>query len=89
MTIETRHLIELKDVNAVEFECRKCHTKVVKGILGFKNPPVSCGDCGTQLMIPGSREFERLTNFLRAVSEFAEEEGEPFALRLEIAGLKT
>ena len=87
MTIETRHLIELKDVQAIEFECRKCHAKIVRKLEGFKHPPVMCGNCETQLMIPGSREFGRLTEFLQTMDHLVKDEGEPFTLRLEIKGI--
>jgi hypothetical protein len=86
MTLENRLLIELKDVEAVEFECRKCRSKIIRRIEGFNLPPVICGNCNTQLLIPGSRECGELTAFLQRIAEIAKDEGEPFSLKLQIEG---
>jgi hypothetical protein len=86
MNLENRLLIELKDVEAVEFECRKCHGKIIRRIEGFKLPPITCGNCETQLLIPGSRECQELAAFLQRIAEIAKDEGEPFSLKLQIRG---
>jgi hypothetical protein len=87
MTIETKTSIELKDIQAVEVECRQCHAKQIRNIDAFKNFPVVCGNCETQLIIPGSRNYEQMMLFVRHIGELAQDEGERFTLRLQIKAL--
>ncbi len=84
MTVETRHLIELKDIEAVEIECRQCHAKQIRNIGALKTFPVMCGNCEIQLAIPGSRNYEQLMHFLKNIGEFAQDDGERFTLKLQI-----
>lgn len=88
MTIEKRYLIEIKDVKSVEFECRQCHAKVVRNIEGFKSLPVMCGNCDTQLVIPGSRDYVRLAELIKLIGDLAQDDGERFTLKLEVSGIE-
>ena len=86
MTVETRTLFQLSDVEAVEFECRKCHAKVIRKISGFKSPPAVCGNCGEQWFVDGAQAVNELQYFLHQLERFTDDEKEKFDLRLEVKG---
>jgi NAD-dependent SIR2 family protein deacetylase len=88
MTIETKGTIELKDINSFEFECVKCHSKIVLTVRGFKKLPTQCPDCDEPWLINGSEEFFGITDLLRKVQRAVNvETNPPFTLRLGIRGL--
>jgi len=88
LTIETRGLIEPKDVTAVEFECRKCGTRLVLALSTFKSiPPAACSRCQCDWFIHSSQEHARLKNFLEWLKEYAEATNEPYVMRFEVKGL--
>lgn len=85
MTYETRHLIALSDVLAVEFECAKCRTKIVLKLNSLDGPPLVCPVCNTQWVIHSSQEHANLHHFLQRMKGYAEGAGN-FVMRLEIRG---
>lgn len=71
MTIKTVTTIELKDIKSVEFECDKCHTKVVYAIDKFNHPMSLCNVCkpNIQFFLPDGKEDKALINLVSLVRE--------------------
>lgn len=87
MTIETKGLIELKDVKAIVFECAECNSKIVLALGNFKRIPTSCPDCNENWLIEGSGELTDLNTFLRHIERAGKATSGPFKLKFEIEGL--
>lgn len=88
MTIETKTTIELQDVNAIEFECKECGSKITLSFDKFKQPPTRCSVCerGNQWLIPGDRNFADLMTLGRVIQWFhGQEKPQRFTLRLCLA----
>jgi hypothetical protein len=84
MTIETRTTVELSDINAVEFECRKCGTKTVRKIDGNYVTPVACDNCKEQWFLGLGPESGELGHFIERIGYYSGK-GFPYLLRLQIA----
>jgi hypothetical protein len=88
MTIETKGTIELKDINSFEFECVKCHSKIVLAVSTFKRLPTHCPDCDTQWLINAGEEYEGVGQLLRRIQRAVNVESETrYKLKLGIRGL--
>jgi hypothetical protein len=92
MTIETRTTVEPRDIQTVEFECKKCN-KVSSWPIGkITQPPTSC-ECGvphsTHWMSPGGDTFTSITHLLDAIKRLAAAEaGEHFRIRFGVNGIE-
>jgi hypothetical protein len=86
MTAEMRTVIELKDIKAVEFECRKegCRGKITVPLVNFKEAQKHCPLCHTQWFIDDTSHSD-LNVFLGRMDDFSRSSG-PYVMRLEIAG---
>ena len=87
MTIETRGLIEPKDIVAIEFECRKCGARLVMALEGIQQVPTSCSRCDDTWVIHSSQEHGRLHHFVQKLKDFATATNDPYILRFEVKGL--
>lgn len=87
MTIETRCLIEPKDITAIEFQCRKCGARLVLGLDNLEQVPTSCAKCDTAFFIHSSQEHSRLHHFIQKIRDFAAASNEPYILRFQVDGL--
>ena len=87
MTVETKTTIELSDIKAIEFECKNCGRIVAWPIKAAKEPPFQC-DCNTpQWMSVGGDTYRSLMTLIDAIKRHGNAQGEPFILRLVVAGL--
>jgi hypothetical protein len=91
MTTETRTTIELGDVLAIEFECKKCGAKIAVPIEKFRQAPLRCAACDTQeaeqwLVANGPEsDHSRIGRLAQLIAQLSELKPEHFAMRLEIA----
>lgn len=87
MTTETRTTIEPSDITAIEFECRKCHTRTIRLFNNWLQGPSECSNCGEQWMLPTSVDLENVKQLVALIRGFAngEKNGRPFKLRLELS----
>jgi DNA replicative helicase MCM subunit Mcm2 (Cdc46/Mcm family) len=87
MTIETRTTLELGDIQAIEFECGSCHTKIVFPIGQFKDPPTRCSACGErsgQWLVHGNADFSEIKNLVFIIQSISTRKQEKFAMRFQI-----
>ena len=87
MTIETRGLIEPKDITAIEFECRKCRARLVMALDLIQTVPTECARCGETWVIHSAQEHGRLHHFIQRIKDYATAENDPYILRFEVKGL--
>jgi hypothetical protein len=90
MTAETKTTLQLSDITAVEFECKKCH-RIVSLPLPLKSPnqvPVEC-DCDIRQhwMPTGSDAHRSLLALMDYIERYANATNEPFVLRFVTTGL--
>lgn len=85
MTIKTITSIELSDVQAVEFECEGCHSKVSYPLDKFTHPLTICNTCKPerQFIVYGSTEFAEWIKFVELLKRFSKKNSN-FAFRLEL-----
>ena len=90
MTSEKRTTIELSDIKAIELECQKCHSKIVRPLAVWYGPVTQCTNCNEQWMLPHAQDLKNLTNLVNALAVFRLQtsEKQPYILRLEIEGLE-
>ncbi len=75
MTIETTGTIELKDVEAVEFVCRKCDTRIIMKLTETPRVPPVCNNCGEAWFSGTGPESGQLGDFLREIHRYGREHG--------------
>ena len=85
MTSETRTVIEFADIDRVEFECPKCHTRLTKKLTEQNTVPTRCrgGVCGHVFIADTSSELAYLQAALDLMGRYAKNE-QSFILRLEL-----
>ena len=86
MTIETTTSIQLKDITAVEFECRKCGAKTIRKLNADFQPPGICGNCSELWFTDGSERHHELREFF-ARFIFQLEREHPFNLKWHLASV--
>ena len=84
MTVETRTTLEPKDINAIEFECRSCHAKVIRNLDDKLTVPINCSNCGTAWFLEGRPESGELGFFLKRLQYYSNGEF-PYTLRFHVA----
>ena len=86
MTRKTVTSIQLRDIQAVEFECGVCHMKVSYPLEKFSHPLTVCNACQPQkqFIVYGSTEFAEWVKFAELLKRFAQTEDTNFIFRLEI-----
>lgn len=87
LPIEVRGLIEPKDINAVEFECRNCGARMVIALNKLHTVPTACSRCEKAWFLHSSPEHGRLHNFMLWLREYAEATDQPYLMRFEVKGL--
>lgn len=96
MTTETRTTVQLSDIQAIEFECKKCHAKAVFKIASFEGPPLHCISCGQPPELSGawfganSEERTRIADLgriIRQLARFSDHAETKFTVRLEVSGV--
>ncbi|HEU0049050.1 MAG: hypothetical protein DMG96_13210 [Acidobacteria bacterium] len=89
MTFETKYLIELSDILGLEFECNKCHTKILFSVDATKTL-WQCPACGEDWLNPQTTEHNAIINLLKLVKNSAEAlQGRRFAVRLHVSAPPT
>lgn len=85
MTVETKTTIELSDVEAVEFECKNCHSVSKWPISIAKSPPLQC-HCGSpsQWMTLGGDMHTNITHLIELMRQLGKAQNEPFAMRFTL-----
>lgn len=87
MTIETRGLIEPKDISAIEWECSKCGARLVVRLDLLQKVPTACSRCEQDWVLYGSQEHARMQSFLVWLKEYATASNERYSMRFEVKGL--
>jgi hypothetical protein len=89
MTIETRMLVEMRDIRSVEFECQKCKARMSIPLTQDNHPPFKCknGHCVQTFFSDSSLEWNELRNALGLLGKYAKADNLSFAIRLELVAL--
>jgi hypothetical protein len=87
MTIETRMVVEMRDIRTVEFECPRCKARVSIPLTQDNHPPFKCknGLCAQTFFADSSLDWNELRNTLGVLGKYAKADNLPFILRLEVA----
>jgi hypothetical protein len=87
MTISTKTTLDVSDIQAIEFECMSCHSKVTMPVNTFGGPPISCMTCESreQWFIPGSQDHANVVQLGRIFRDCAKNDKKRFAMRFEIS----
>lgn len=87
MTQSIRTTIDASDVQAIEFECMACHSKIVMPVKTFGGPPISCFTCESpeQWFIPGSQDHAGIVQLGRILRDCAKADQKRFVMRFEIS----
>ena len=93
MTTQTRRYIELKDILALRFECRKCGGAISIPLADWQRIPSICPNCTVEftgtLREGGDSTQHILKEFRNALRNIARiVDNKPLALSLEIPGDK-
>jgi len=88
MTCETRTTIQLSDIEAIEFECVKCHARAVRPVGVWQFPLAACPECGEN-WIHYRGTMDVLRSMASQIAKYAEidvlKNGAPFVVRFEVA----
>jgi hypothetical protein len=86
MTVETRTIIDVGDLIAIEIECPTCHQRIVQKLTDQNNFPAQCSAllCREVFYTPNSREFEEMRKALDTLGKYAIGKKNPMLLRFEI-----
>jgi hypothetical protein len=86
MTIETRMVVEMRDIRSVEFECPKCKARVSIVLTQDNHPPFKCknGLCAQTFFVDSSLDWNELRNTLGVLGKYAKADNLPFVIRLEL-----
>jgi hypothetical protein len=89
MTVETSATMELGDIKTIEFECIKCHTRIVYPIESYLHPPTRCSACenAEQWLIHGAEDWADLERLGQILKRFSKTGKGRFALRLGISSI--
>jgi len=86
VTYETKYLIDVSDVLGVEFECKKCKTKIALAITDSAKAVWECPICNEEWIVSGTNEQNAIQNLLRTFKNAADAlQGRTFSLKLHIA----
>jgi hypothetical protein len=89
MTVETRRTIELTDIDAIEYECRKCGATTVRLLDESHRIPVACGNCATVWTIETSQEHMDLMRFVSLLRYFPKSTANAHVrIKLEVRGIE-
>jgi ribosomal protein L37AE/L43A len=87
MTTETRITIQPEDIRAIEVQCSKCHSKIVRRLDNWGKEMIACQTCGADWMAYRAL-LNRLTELSAHIRGFYNlETGEwhaPFSVRFEV-----
>ena len=87
MTTEMRTTIQPEDIQAIEIECSKCHSKIVRRLDQWGKEIVACQSCG-DIWMAYQDLLKRLPALATQIRGFSNlETGErnaPFSIRFEI-----
>ncbi len=86
MTIETRMVVEMRDIRSVEFECPKCKARRSILLTQDNHPPFKCknGLCDQVFFVDSSFDWNELRSALGVLGKYAKADNSPFALRFEL-----
>jgi hypothetical protein len=85
MTTETKTFIELGDVIAIQFQCRKCGTTISRSVAESTKPIRECPTCQTLWAEHGTSEEKRVCNLALLIEQTKQSlEGRDFRFLLEI-----
>ncbi len=91
MVIETKLTLCLNDIEALEFECKKCHALMIAPITELLKVPERCISCTQVFMDPAAKQYDMIYQIVqelrKATVEFAENnEKSGLILRLVLKG---
>jgi predicted RNA-binding Zn-ribbon protein involved in translation (DUF1610 family) len=69
MTEETRRFIELSDISALEFACKKCGTRITRSIEEAGKSLNGCPSCGEFWLQGQTREEFSINQLAKAVTD--------------------
>jgi len=86
MTVETRMVVEMRDIRSVEFECPKCKARRSIPLTQDNYPPFKCknGLCDQEFFQNSSLDWNELRNALGLFGKYAKADNLPFVIRLEL-----
>lgn len=89
MAIEIKQTVQFGNIEAIEFECAICHTKIVYPVGRLVRPPINCFNCeeheAKQWLIPGNPEYQDILALARLIQSPKTVENGRFVMRLVIA----
>jgi hypothetical protein len=83
MTIETRTMIELKDILGIEVECTNCRHRCTVPIKSFYGHMTTCPNCNGPWMAL-REDFEKLAKALNVLHTFSISKQDLITIHLEI-----
>jgi hypothetical protein len=84
MTEETRTTIELQDVVAIEFGCRRCSAKFVLAFNEHLTIPRQCANCQEEWFGLGRPERAEMERFIEQI-RYYQRNSFPYDFRLQLA----
>ncbi len=87
MTLETRQIIEVGDIDSISLECPTCHTRVMWTIQPERQLLMECPSCRTSICPDGTDVRRSLIAFLqsaRALTQALKVERCPVGVRLSL-----
>jgi hypothetical protein len=81
MAIELKGTIELKDLTAVEFRCKRCGHASIRRLDDQLRVPALCGNCDAHWQ--ADSEAQALLQFLRNLASYAAKD-RAYSLRLHV-----
>jgi hypothetical protein len=88
MTVETKHLIEVGDIVAIEFTCGKCKSTLLHSVADFARVPTECPNCKEDIVEHLGPDYVAIEDAVKAIKRLKDRHI-PVRLRFEIIGLKT
>jgi DNA replicative helicase MCM subunit Mcm2 (Cdc46/Mcm family) len=86
MTLKSITTIEPSDIQAIEFECSECHSKMTVPTKTFAQPPITCSSCQkNQWFIPGSEDFMDIVRIGQILKRLTVAEKRQFVMRFDIS----
>ena len=89
MTIEKRHCITLDEIAAVQFECKKCGTKIAHPLQSIRSITNTCPHCGEEWFKATNIESDicgALSDFVKSIpklNQYASKMGCVFSVEIK------
>lgn len=89
MTVIKRHCLTLDEITAVQFECKKCGTKIANPLQSIQSITNTCPDCGDEWFKAASMKSDvrgALADFIKSIpklNQYAPEMGCIFSIEIK------